>query len=89
MSVGTFTVKSMDTAHHQFNCVCSALSTILTGKRDYGGELENWLVRLRRSGADRHLFDIPGGVRTDIEDLNKVTSTDFRLLARAMGIDIN
>ena len=91
MSVGTFTVKSQETAHHQFNCVCSALSTILTGKRDYGGELENWLIRLRRSGADRHLYDSPGRVPAseDIEDTNKVTSTDFRLLARAMGIDIN
>ena len=59
MRVGTFTVKSQETAHHQFNCVCSALSVILTGKRDYGGELENWLIRLRRSGADRHLYDSP------------------------------
>ena len=86
----TFIVKSQETAHHQFNCVCSALSVILTGKRDYGGELENWLIRLRRSGSDCHLFDIQGGVRTsaDIEDLTKLSSTDFRLFARAMGIDI-
>ena len=80
MRIGTFTVKSQETAHHQFNCVCSALSVILTGTRDYGGELENWLIRLRRSGADRHLFNIPGGVRAskDVEDLNKVSSTDLR-----------
>ena len=70
--------------------MCSALSVVLTGARDSGGIIEDWVKRLRKSGPDRYLFDLPDGVRSSksVEDVTELSSTDLRMIARSLSANI-
>ena len=67
--------------------MCSALSVVLTGARTSGGIIEDWVKRLRKSGQNRYLFDLPDGVRSSksTEDVSELSSTDLRMIARPLS----
>ena len=48
------------------------------------------MKRLRKSGPDRYLFDLPDGVRSSesIEDDTELSSTDVRMIARSLSANI-
>ena len=70
--------------------MCSALSVVLTGARNSGGIIEDWVKRLRKSGPDSYLFDLPDGVRSSEsnEDVTELSSTDLRMIARSLSANI-
>ena len=63
---------------------------MLTGDRDSGGIIKDWVKRLRQTGTNRYLFDLPDGVRSSnsTEDFTELSSTDLRMIARALATDI-
>ena len=88
LDVTKFRPDTLDT-QSTHNCVCSALSAILSGTPAHAGILEE-MVRQERSGPNGHLtvrfdVDLPEG---GVDDLFFVTATDTKLLARRLGINI-
>ena len=47
--------KTVDTLDPDFNCVCAALSTNLTGNPNQGGKIEEKIRSLLKEGPDCHL----------------------------------
>ena len=85
----SFIPKTVDTIDPIYNCVCAALSTILTGNPNQGGKIEDIIRFLRKEGPDRHLnlmgaFPLMNGP----DGLNFVTTTDLRMLARTFRTNI-
>ena len=66
------------------------MSVVLTKGRDSGGVIEDWVKRLRQTGPNRHLFDLPDGVRSSnsTEDVAELSSSDLRMIARALASHI-
>ena len=50
----------MDTIDPDYNCVCAAFSTSLTGSPNQGGKIEEIIRSLQKEGPDRHLLDLIG-----------------------------
>ena len=57
----SFIPKTVDTIDPDYNCVCAALSTILTGNPNQGGKIEEVIRSLRKEGPDRHLLNLIDG----------------------------
>ena len=88
LDVVRFKPDTLDTRSSR-NCLCSALSAVLSGTPAHAGILEE-MVRQERSGPNGHLTvrfdgDLPEG---GVDDLFFVTATDTKLLARRLGINI-
>ena len=60
------------------------------GDRDSGGIIEDWVKRLRQTGPNRYLFDLPDGVRSSnsTEDVTELSSTNLRMIARALATNV-
>ena len=73
-----------------YNCVCAALSTILTASPNQGGKIEEIIRSLRKEGPDRRLLNLTGAAPliNGPDDLNFVTTTDLRMLARTFRNNI-
>ena len=86
----SFIPKTVDTIDPDYNCVCAALSTILTGNPNQGGKIEVIIRSLRKKGPDRHLLNLMGAAPliNGPDDLNFVTTTDLRMLARTFRTNI-
>ena len=86
----SFIPKTVDTIDPDYNCGSAALSTILTGKPNQGGNFEEIIRSLRKQGPDRHLINLMGAAPliNDPDDLNFVTTTDLRMLARTFRTNI-
>ena len=88
LDVARFEPDMLDTWSTR-NCLCSALSAVLSGTPAHAGILEE-MVRQERFGPNGHLTvrfdgDLPEG---GVDDLFFVTATDTKLLARRLGINI-
>ena len=88
LDVARFEPDTLDTRSTR-NCLCSALSAVLSGTPAHAGILDE-MVRQKRSGPNGHLTvrfdgDLPEG---GVDDLFFVTATDTKLLARRLGINI-
>ena len=86
----SFIPKTVDTIDPDSNCVCAALSTILTGNPNQGGKIEEIIRSLRKEGPDRHLINLMGAAPliNGRYDLIFVTTTDLRILARTFRTNI-
>ena len=84
----SFIPITVDTIDPDYNCVCAALSTILTGNPNQGGKIEVIIRSLRKEGPNRHLLNLMGAAPliNVPDDLNFVTTTDLRMLARTFNI---
>ena len=80
----------METNDLDHNCVCAALSTVLTGNPNQGGKIEEIIRSLQKEGPDSHLLNLMGAVPliNGPVDLNFVTTTDLRMLARTFRTNI-
>ena len=67
-----------------------ALSTILIGDPNQGRKIEEIIRSLRKEGTDRHLLNLMGAAPLidGADDLNFVTTTDLRMLARTFRTNI-
>ena len=88
LDVTKFRPDTLDT-QSTHNCVCSALSAILSGTPAHANILED-VVRRERTGPAGHLTvrfdgDLPEG---GVDDLFSVTASDTKLLARRLGVNI-
>ena len=88
LDVVRFKPDTLDTRSTR-NCLCSALSAVLSGTPAHADILEE-MVRQERSGRNGHLTvrfdgDLPEG---GVDDLFFVSATDTKLLARRLGINI-
>ena len=65
-------------------------STIQTGNPNQGGKIEEVIRSLRKEGPDRHLLNLMGAAPliNGQDDLNFVTTTDLRMLARTFRTNI-
>ena len=84
LDLTSFIPKTVDTIDPDYNCVSAALSTILTGKPNQGGNFEEIIRSLRKEDPVRHLLIRMGTAPliNDPDDLNFVTTTDLIMLAR-------
>ena len=66
------------------------MSVVLTGGRDFGGVIKDWVKRLQQTGPNQYLFDVPDGVRSSssTEDVTELIWTDLRRIARALASNI-
>ena len=80
----------MDTIDPDYNCVCAALSTILTGNPNQGGKIEEIIRFLQKEAPDRHFLNLMGAAPliNGTDDLSFVTKTDLRMLARTFRTNI-
>ena len=60
------------------------------GNKFFSGVIEDWVKRLRQTGPNPYLFDLPDGVRSSssTEDVTKLSWTDLRMIARALATNI-
>ena len=70
--------------------MCAALSTVITGNRHQGWAFEEKIQELRLRGKNRHVYNIPGRdiLAQDKTNMHYVNSTDLRMLAREIKINI-
>ena len=81
---------SIDVQHFDINCLCAALSVVLTGDRSAGYKLQRILVRMRKHKRFNYLYDLPGA---DVlvggpDNIELVNTTDMRMLTRLLGLNI-
>ena len=86
----SFIPKTVDTIDPNYNCVCAALSRILTGNPNQGGKIEEIVRSLQKEGPDRHLINLmeAAPLINCPDNLIFVTTTDLRMLARTFRTNI-
>ena len=85
-----FVPKTVDFASATANCLCAAISMVLTGWNDQAGLLEELLVSHRRGGPYSYLYGLPLADPSwkHPEQLEFVCTADFLVLARVMRVNI-
>ena len=86
----SFVPKTVDTIDSDYNCVCAALSTLLIGNHNQGGKIDEVIRSLQKEGPERHFLKLRGAALliNGPDDLNFVTTTDLRMLARTFRTNI-
>ena len=85
-----FVPVTMDSASAYFNCLCSAIHTVLTGCNKRADVLEELLLTHRRGGPYSYLYNLPWAdpMRSHPEHLEYACSADFLVLARTLRVSI-